>query len=218
MARLSRVGALVCVGALSLVSTPALARPVSYVGGWTFIEETDRQSTAVLTHYTLTPDLSLGYRGEWDRKDDVLFNGVQATWLVNRWFGEDYQGNLYAYAGAGIAEGIKSNPADQNAAGFIGVLADWETRRWFLSYKARGFEAGPIDASFMQAGRIGFAPYEGDTGDLHTWLMIEIDHRPESDEPVGVTPLVRFFKGTALLELGWSVTDDQPLINFTYRF
>ena len=79
-------------------------------------------------------------------------------------------------------------------------------------------EAGAFGASFMQAARVGYAPYEGDTGDLHTWLMIEVDHRPENDEPVGVTPLVRFFKDAALFEIGWSVTDNQPLANFTYRF
>ena len=97
-------------------------------------------------------------------------------------------------------------------------MADWETRRWFVSYKARAFEAGDLDAGVMQAARVGVAPYVAGFGDLHSWIMVEVDHRPDSDDPVGVTPLVRFFKGPALLEVGWSVTDDQPLANFTYRF
>ncbi len=218
MARNTCASAALCLGVIAGATTPALARPVSYQGGWTLIEETDRQSTAFWIHYSVTPELSLGYRGEWDRQTDVLFNGGQATYLVNRWFGENYQGNVYAFAGAGVAEGINDNPADAEFAGYVGVLADWETRRLFASYRARAFEAGEVDASFLQAARVGFAPYEGDTGDLHTWLMVEVDHRPDNAEPVGVTPLVRFFKGSALLELGWSVTDDEPLVNFTYRF
>ncbi len=194
------------------------ARPVSYEGGWTVIEETDRQSTALWVHYTLNPKLSLGYRGEWDRREDALFNGAQATYLVRRWFGQDYQGNLYAFGGAGIAEALGDGGTGSRAAGFAGVLADWETRRWFVSYKARGFEAGEVDGSFFQAARLGVAPYIANTGALHTWLMMEVDHRPDNDTPIGITPLVRLFKGPALLELGWSVRDNQPLANFTYRF
>lgn len=194
------------------------ARPVSYQDAWTAIEETDRQSTSLWVHYTVTPELSLGARTEWDRRDDFVLNAVQATWLAKRWFGEDFQANLYAFGGVGVANGVGSNPADAGIAGFAGVLADWETRRWFLSYRTRYLDGTTIGDQFMQAARIGFAPYEGDTGDLHTWLMIEVDHRPNNPDEIGVTPLIRFFKGAALFELGWSITDDQPLINFTYRF
>jgi hypothetical protein len=48
--------------------------------------------------------------------------------------------------------------------------------------------------------------------------MVEIDHREQLKEDTTVTPLVRFFKGAALLELGYNLTDPSPLINFTYRF
>ncbi|MEL6361148.1 MAG: hypothetical protein AAFR21_08670 [Pseudomonadota bacterium] len=198
--------------------TAAEARPVSYQGGWTVIEETDRQSTSLWVHYTVTPKLSLGWRTEWDRGQDFVLNGPQATYLAKRWFGENYQANIYLFAGAGAVTGVDTNEGGTNAAGFVGVLADWETRRLFASYRARALEGGDVDASVMQAARLGFAPYEGDTGDLHTWLMVEVDHRPDNPDPVGVTSLVRFFKDAALLELGWSVTDNQPLANFTYRF
>ena len=207
------------VAALSVcVSANAHARPVSYQGGWTVIEETDRQSTALWTHYTVTPALSLGWRTEWDRREGFVLNAPQATYLAKRWFGQNYQANIYGFAGAGLATAVDNSGRGSNAAGFVGVLTDWETRRLFVSYRARALEAGAFGASFMQAARVGYAPYEGDTGDLHTWLMIEVDHRPKNDEPVGVTPLVRFFKDAALFEIGWSVTDNQPLANFTYRF
>jgi len=196
----------------------AEARPVSYKRGWTLIEKTDRQSTALLVHYTPDPRYSAGWRSEWDGRQDYVLHGPQLTVLAKRWFGENYQANLYLTGGVGLAYGVATNPAGTNAAAHIGIMADWETRRLFASYRARAIEAGSVDASAMQTARIGFAPYEGDTGDLHTWLMVEVDHRPDNPDPVGVTPLVRFFKGPALLELDWSVTDNQPLANFTFRF
>lgn len=215
---MARLYAAVLALMISLLPGQALARPVSYQGGWTVIQRTDRQSTSFLGHYTLTPKLSLGWRSEWDRQQDFIFNGVQATYLSKRWFGENYQANLYVTGGAGIATGIDDSVDDTDPAVFAGVIADWETRRLFVSYRNRILEAGDVDATFFQAARVGFAPYEGDTDDLHTWLMVEVDHRPDNTDPVGVTPLVRLFKGSAMFEAGWSLTDNQPLINFTYRF
>jgi len=205
--------------ALTLVLyQPAFARPVSYPTAWTLIEETNRQNTSLWGHYTLTPKWSLGVRNELDRQQDFIFSGVHATYLAKRWFGENYQANLYGFIGLGLAAAIDDNQAENNVSGFIGALADWETRLWFTQYKIRLFKAGDVGDAFVQSARIGWAPYEGDTGDLHTWLMMEVDHRPKNNEEIGVTPLIRFFKGSALFEVGWSVTDNQPLVNFTYRF
>ena len=66
--------------------------------------------------------------------------------------------------------------------------------------------------------QIGVAPYIGEYGDLHTWLMLEIDHRPSDPDSITATPLVRFFKGPLLVEAGYNLTVNQPLVNFTYRF
>lgn len=203
---------------LSALSSAALARPVSYAGGWTLIEETDRQSTSGLLHYSPSATYSLGLKTEWDRESDILFTGGQATWLAKRWFGEDHQANLYFWGAAGLAEGVGSNSAEDQFGTQLGVMADWETRRLFLSYRASARDFGKLDKSAMQAARVGVAPYIGDTGELHTWLMVEVDQRPDMEKALGVTPLLRFFYGSALFEAGWSVTDDQPLLNFQYRF
>jgi len=209
---------MIIVVIVSLWPPKVVARPVSYPGGWTLIERTDRQLTSLLVHYTLTPNWSLGARSEWDRQQDYLFSGLQATYLANRWLGENYQASVYATGGLGAASAVNSASGGTELAGFVGVLADWETRRLFSSYRIRYLEAGEVGDNFVQAVRFGWAPYEGDTGDLHSWLMIELDHRPGNDTEFGVTPVLRFFKGSARLELGWSITDDEPLINFTYRF
>ena len=204
--------------ALLAITTPAQARHVSYAGGWTLIEETNRQTTTGLIHYSPSARYSLGARADWDRKEDILFTGVQATWLAKRWFGEDYQANIYLWGATGAAQGIDSNPGDTRFGVKGGIMADWETRTLFLSYQASVRDFGELDATAVQRARLGFALYEGDTGDLHTWFMVELDNRPDNSEPIDVTPLVRFFYGSALFEAGWSVTDEQSLLNFQYRF
>ena len=67
--------------------TPAVvqARPVSYTGGWTFIETSNRVSTAGLVHYTINPKVSLGLRHERMRDADTDMTMAQGTWLLKRW-------------------------------------------------------------------------------------------------------------------------------------
>ena len=203
---------------LLLAPVAALARPVSYVGGWTLIEESNRQSTAALVHYTPSPAWSVGLRNEWMRDSDYLLTAIQPTYLLKRWFGRDYQANVYLHGGLGVATATSGNPLGSTTGGFAGVMADWETRRLFAGYNARYLDAGHFGDSAMQVFRFGWAPYEGDTNDLHTWLMLEVDHRSGLEDSVSVTPLLRFFKGPILLELGFNLVDPSPLINFTFRF
>ena len=194
------------------------ARPVSYTGGWTLIEVANRASTAGLVHYSPAHNFSVGLRHEWQRADDVKLTAIQPTLLVKRWFGREYQGNLYLTGGLGTAKDESPNKRGSDTASFVGVMADWETRTLFVSYEARFLEQGALGNHSMHAARFGWAPYAGDTGELHTWLMLEIDRRGYFDDKTSVTPLLRFFKGPALLELGYNLTDPSPLVNFAYRF
>ena len=201
-----------------MATMAAVGRPVSYVGGWTVIEESDRLSSSALVHYTPAPSLSLGLKTEINRDSDFAIHSAHPTFLAKRWFGADYQGNLYFHGGLGVASGINGNPGSDQMAIYGGVMADWETRSLFVGYRNRYLEAGDYASQFMQAFRTGFAPYVGASGDLHTWLMLEIDHRPSDPDSVTATPLVRFFKGPLLVEAGYNLTVNQPLFNFTYRF
>ncbi len=111
-----------------LISTETLARPISYTGGWTLIGESDRQSSAVLMHHTPAHQWSIGPRIEVNRDTDFALYSIQPTWLAKRWFGSDYQGNLYFFGGAGIASGKNGNPLDDRIAGYGGLMADWGSR------------------------------------------------------------------------------------------
>ncbi len=201
-----------------LFCSAVTARPVSYTGGWTIIEESDRQASSALVHYTPAPSWSIGLRTEVNRDNDYAIYSVHPTLLAKRWFGKDYQGNLYFHGGIGVASGVDGNALRDETAVYGGIMADWETRSLFAGYRSRYLDAGHFGDQFMHAARVGYAPYEGDSGDLHTWLMLEIDHRPEEEVPITATPLVRLFKGPLLLEVGYNLTVNQPLLNFTYRF
>ena len=201
-----------------MLCATAVARPVSYAGGWTLIETSNRASTAGLVHYSPAHNFSVGLRHEWQRASDVKLTALQPTLLVNRWFGREYQGNLYLTGGLGTAKDESPNNRGSETASFVGVMADWETRTLFVSYEARFLEQGALGNHSMHAARFGWAPYAGDTGELHTWLMLEVDRREHFEDKTSVTPLLRFFKGPALLELGYNLTDPSPLVNFTYRF
>lgn len=165
--------------------------------------------------YTFTPTLALGLRSEYDRMDR---HQIHTLTMNNRlWRGNypDAQANLYLLSGIGYA--FDNGTHETSPAVFSGIEADWENRRFFTSYENKITYAGDVDKKFSQSARIGLAPYIAEAGALHTWFMLQADHRPESDKEFTVTPLVRFFKGTNLVEAGFS-SDGSVLFNYTHQF
>ena len=196
----------------------ANARPVSYPTGWTAMQSNDAFSNSVHVHYSPTARYSIGYKGEYFRGKQWQFHGAQLNNLIKRWNKPDSQANFYLKSAAGIAYSDYGNFSGKTeAAGFTGIAADWENRRFFTSYENRLIYAGDIEKGFSQKARVGVTPYIGDYGDWHTWLMLQTDHDPEAKDKVTVTPLVRFFKGANLLEAGVS-NKGKVLFNYVYRF
>lgn len=191
----------------------AYARPVSYPGGWTVMQMNDADSSSVHLHYSPTAKYSVGYKAEYWHAGDVQFHGAQLNYLLKRWNMNHAQANAYVKTAAGLAE----QDGETEFAGFAGFSADWETRRYFTSYENRYVEAGDIDHFYQQKARVGIAPYIGDYGDIHTWLMLEVDHNPTRDEPVTVSPVIRLFKDVYMAELGVSNRGD-VMFNWVVRF
>jgi hypothetical protein len=196
-----------------VLSKPAWARPVSYPGGLTAMTSNDADKNTVHLHYSPTAKTSVGYKFEYWRDGGFTINAVQMNNLLKRWNTKESQANIYLKSGVGIAH----SGNDDNAAGFTGVAMDWEDRRFFTSYENRYTEAGDIADFFTQSARVGVAPYIVDYGDLHTWLMLQVEHQPESKDHVTVTPLVRFFKDVHLLEAGVN-TRGEILFNYVLRY
>ncbi|MEM9178223.1 MAG: hypothetical protein AAGA89_00865 [Pseudomonadota bacterium] len=194
----------------------AEARPVSYPGGWTAMQKNNGDLSSLHLHYSPTFRDSIGLYSERNWQGDWHFTGVQYNRLVKRWNQPNTQANLYVKAGVGQADPF-GDGADVDAAGFVGVAADWETRRWFVSYEGRAYDLG-FTQDARQAARIGVAPYIGDFGDLHTWLMLQVDNRPEAETPTLVTPLVRFFYDVQMLEIGYTPETEELMLNWIVRF
>ena len=139
-----------------------VSRPVSYAGGWTLIETSNRASSAGLLHYTMNYNLSVGARYEWQRGSDTRVTAIQPTFLAKRWFGRDYQANLYFSGGL---ERLSATWWHRNSetAKFVGVMADWETRSLLSVMRAEN-ESRSTRQSNHACRALGWAPYEGDTG------------------------------------------------------
>jgi hypothetical protein len=219
---------LITAALMPLLFAPAAqARPVSYPGGWTLMLRNDAFQNSAHVHYTLDPAHSVGLRVRYDRGEDFTFTGAQLNRLMKRWNAPDSQANLYFRLGAGQAvdnidrDDLRVKRASDGAV-FLGLSGDWETRRYFVSASAEYWDNGRFGDASNYHARLGIAPYVANTGALHSWIMVEGHHRPESDglqseDNLGASLILRLFKGPSLLELG---VDDQgeALLNYIHRF
>ena len=201
--------------ALAALAAPASARPVSYAGGWTLMQENNGMYSSLHAHYSPTATDSVGLYVEQNWDMDTTCTGLQYNRLVKRWNAPASQGNVYFKLGAGAASPFAGGDAD--LANFAGLAADWETRRVFVSYDVRARDFGP-DESVTHAARLGVAPYVAEFGALHTWAMVQVENSPEADEFLTFTPLVRLFKGPLLIEAGYTVETEEFMLNWTWRF
>ena len=180
------------------------------------MNNSDRNSLHV--HYSPSRRYSLGYKLEYWRDGEYTINALQMNNLLKRWNSPDSQANLYLKSGIGCGRsdaGSFDNKVEP--AVFTGIAADWESRRFFVSYENRYTDTGSIDDFYMQSARVSIAPYIGDYGDLHIWLMLEVDHKPENADPFTATPIIRLFKGVHLVEAGISDQGDL-LLNWVIRY
>lgn len=198
-----------------LIAQSAYARPVSYPDGWTVMQRNNGDRSAIHIHYSPTARDSIGLYSERNWEDDITFTGLQYNRLVKRWNAPNSQANLYAKFGVGQADPFGDEDAE--LAGFTEISADWETRRWFTEYRLRATDFADNE-TVQHIGRLGVAPYIGDYGDLHTWLMVQVENRPEGTEPIMTTPLIRLFKGVQMVELGYTIEQKEWLANWIVRF
>jgi hypothetical protein len=203
-----------CLVLTSTVALPAHAKPLSYVGGTMVMQENDETGNTLSVDYTFDPHFALGLYAKRDIGGKEFYTiGPQLNTLIKRWNLPEGQGNIFNMTGAGTAR----QGSDSQPAAWIALLADYETRRVFLSYEPRLMYAGDIETSFWQRAHIGFAPYLADYDQLNTWLLLRFDHHPAKDDHFVVTPVVRFFYKTIWLEAGYS-SNNHVMINWIVQF
>ena len=164
------------------------------------------QSDGVYWHYTPNINYSLGLDYQRDKISDESFSSARLTYLINRKNTAKSQRNLYLKTGVGL------NGSDNH---FYALTGDWETRRVFAGFSATHTSGIGYDM-FEQTLKVGIAPYLGAYGDFHTWLMVETKKNDMDDDRI-TYPVLRFFKGGALMEVGYHKKTDWNL-HLMYRF
>ena len=189
-----------------LSTTDCFARPVSYAGGFTVMSHLNSLRDTLFLHYSPTAKFSLGVEGVSDKISNTEYFYFRYTQLLLRKNYQNSQANLY------LNTGISSNGFNNY---FYGISGDWETRRIFTGF---GYRRTPTDRYVIEEKhlQVGIAPYIGDYGDLHTWLMLRLHHDTHSDV-YSLYPVIKLFKGNILVEFGYHPKAKLD-IHFMYRF
>ena len=182
------------------------ARPISYSGGSTLMSMSDNMKDSVFYHYSPTYKYSVGIEAVKDKFFNKDYSYLRFTYLLDRKNTRHSQRNLYFQSGLS---------PDDNGNHFFGMHGDWETRRVFVGfgYKESLNKFQDYTEKFIQTG---FAPYIGDYGDLHTWLMVKSKHNSIKGDWI-TYPVLKFFKGNFLIEFGYDKQTDWD-IHLMYRF
>ena len=195
-----------------------IARPISYVGGWTLITTNNYHRNSLLTHYTPSFKYSLGHNIEYWNKNEYWLNMLNLNYLLKRINKKNSQTNFYLKSGFGFLKSdLKVNNTKKEYVSSLKFSSDWETRKEFLAYNCEFIRSETIKDTLYQSARIGFAPYIANYGAIHSWVMYEISYMSDKSDKYTSTGILRFFKSTNLLEIG---IDDSKnlLVNYIKRF
>ena len=183
------------------------ARPISYSGGTTIMYKSDTFNDSIYLHYSPTYKYSIGLERAKNKFYKNTENYFRFTYLVNRKNTDISQRNLY------FQSGVLVDDAD---GFFYGMHGDWETRRWFSGFGYKDTKNTFGQDYTDQYIQLGVAPYVGDYGDLHTWIMIKTKKNSLTNTQ-STYPELKFFKGPALVKFGYSDKTEWDL-HLMYRF
>ena len=189
-----------------LLSSGSFSRPISYVGGHTLMANSGSLTDSIYWHYTPNINYSVGLDYQRDKVSNEYFPSARFTYLINRKNTAKSQRNLYLKTGVGL------NDSNNH---FYSLAGDWETRRLFTSFSVKQSSGAAYDM-FEQSVKVGVAPYLGDYGDLHTWLMVETKKNDLGNKRI-TYPVLRLFKGGALIEMSYHKKTDWD-VHLMYRF
>ncbi|MAA53982.1 MAG: hypothetical protein CMK43_02200 [Porticoccaceae bacterium] len=168
------------------------ARPISYSGGSTIMAFSDNMKNSIYVHYSPTYKYSIGVEKIRDKYFNEDYLSARFTYLIDRENTKFSQRNLYFQSGLS-SKGFNNY--------FYGMHGDWETRRLFVGFGLKKTEK-KIQDYLEQSYQIGVAPYLGDYGDLHTWVMLK-SKKNSLDNKWSTYPVLKFFKGNTLMEIGY---------------
>jgi hypothetical protein len=141
------------------------------------------------------------------------FYAPQFDYLVKRWNNPDSQANIYAYG----AYGAMNFHDSTLGAGLAGAEADAESRKLYISAKYERMWARVGPDFYHAEARVGAAPYEAEFNEIASWFMLQYQYHPMLTRKHALTPLVRLFYRSVLVESGVS-TDGDFMLNFMFHF
>ncbi len=182
------------------------SRPISYSGGSTLMSFSDNMKESIYYHYSPSYKYSVGIEGVKDKVFNSKYSYLRYTYLLDRKNTDISQRNLY------FQFGLSSKGKESL---FYGIHGDWETRRLFLGFGYKKVE-NDIKNYINKYYQFGFAPYLGEYGDLHTWIMLK-SKKNTLDNKWSSYPVLKFFKGNTLFELGYNDKTEWDM-HLMYRF
>lgn len=141
------------------------------------------------------------------------FYAPQINYLLKRWNLPDAQANVYVYGAYGAMNFLNQNVG----AGLAGFEADAEDRRLYASLKYEKMWDKARANFYHGTARVGAAPYAAEFNEIAAWFMLQYDYHPQLSNKFELTPLVRLFYRSVLLEVGVSTQADW-MLNFMFHF
>ena len=166
----------------------------------------DNMKESIYYHYSPTYKYSVGIESVKDKFFDKDYLYLRLTYLLNRKNTKNSQRNLY------FQSAISPDDLNEN---FYGIHGDWETRRLFTGFGYKRVINNIRDFT-EQYYQVGIAPYVGEYGDFHTWVMLKRKKNSLSGD-WATYPVLKFFKGDFLIEAGYDNGLDWD-IHMMYRF
>lgn len=164
--------------------------------------------------YSFRSDAAVAFRHmRFDEPEGrARFTAPQLDLLVKRWNEREWQANIYAFG----AYGSMNMSGRTRAAGLAGAEADAESRKYFVMAKYENMWSDLGRPFYHWEGRLGIAPYEAEFNEIASWLMIQYQWNPMLVRKNALTPMVRLFYRSVLVESGVS-TDGDWMMNFMFH-
>lgn len=165
--------------------------------------------------YSFRPDMAIAARHmRFDMPEGRShFFAPQFDYLVKRWNYPNSQANIYAYG----AYGAMKFQNETMGSGLAGIEADAESRSLFVMGKYERMWAKMGPRFYHVEARLGAAPYEAEFNEVASWFMLQYQYHPMLVRKHAVTPLVRLFYRSVLVESGVSTNGDF-MLNFMFHF
>lgn len=170
------------------------AHPVIFKNGKVFWVSQTSSFNDIRFGVSQTSNWLIGGRVLEDRKSNETFALINNNYLAKRWNSRNSQANIYLLSSVGV------NTKNSKSMGTFGVHGDWENRQLMVMQMLEYYSH---TSSWVSSSRFAYSPYTVDYSKMSTWLIAQYRIEYNNDQfSYMFLPVVRFFKGNYLLEIG----------------